>query len=315
MGADFGKALPDRTQVRLSCFPMEQMWFEVMGSFPVIGKLLVVFSLFAIVLLFVTSADSGSLVIDCMAANGDADPPKIQRIFWSFSEGALASALIAAGGAKGLKAFQAAALISALPVCIFLWCLCFSCWRLLKLAEAEEAGDVGGIALQSGKFGCGLFDCFFTDPITKINWGGCVQLLGIFLKNVFLAPFTAARVLARLDTHADTTPVPEPAEPATDSQEELKAVRGSRWWPTAIGLGLLFYTSIACQVVGIFYQAFPVIGLVLYIGYAVALASIRYQVRYRKRIGCGSFLEDMIVSVIFSPNVAMQMEVTVLNKL
>ena len=75
-------------------------------SISVIGNFLAVFSLFAIVLLFVTSADSGSLVIDCMAANGDPDPPKIQRIFWSFSEGALASALIAAGGAKGLKAFQ-----------------------------------------------------------------------------------------------------------------------------------------------------------------------------------------------------------------
>ena len=34
MGDDFGRALPDRSQVRLSCFPMEQMWFEVMASFP-----------------------------------------------------------------------------------------------------------------------------------------------------------------------------------------------------------------------------------------------------------------------------------------
>ena len=50
-----------------------------------IGNLLAVFSLFAIVLLFVTSADSGSLVIDCMAANGDPDPPKVRAFKYSGS--------------------------------------------------------------------------------------------------------------------------------------------------------------------------------------------------------------------------------------
>ena len=57
---------------------------------------------------FVTSSDSGSLVIDCLTSNGDPDPPKIQRVFWAMMEGATASALLAAGGKGGLDALQTA---------------------------------------------------------------------------------------------------------------------------------------------------------------------------------------------------------------
>jgi choline-glycine betaine transporter len=48
------------------------MWFDVMRSYGGVGKFLSIFSLSGIVLYFVTSADSGSLVIDCLAANGES---------------------------------------------------------------------------------------------------------------------------------------------------------------------------------------------------------------------------------------------------
>ena len=54
------------------------MWFDVMRSYSGIGEFLSMFSLIGIVLYFVTSSDSGSLVIDCLSANGDPDPPTIQ---------------------------------------------------------------------------------------------------------------------------------------------------------------------------------------------------------------------------------------------
>ena len=60
----------------------------------------------AIVLYFVTSSDSGSLVIDCLSSNGDPEPPKVQRVFWALMEGATATALLVAGGKKGLTALQ-----------------------------------------------------------------------------------------------------------------------------------------------------------------------------------------------------------------
>ena len=83
-----------------------------MRSYGDIGDFLSVFSLFGIILYFVTSSDSGSLVIDCLSANGDADPPKLQRVFWALMEGATATALLVAGGQQGLVALQTAGILS-----------------------------------------------------------------------------------------------------------------------------------------------------------------------------------------------------------
>ena len=68
--------LPNRTAVKLSCHKVEQMWFDVMRSYPGVGQFLSPFSLLAMVLYFITTSDSGSLVIDCLSANGDPDPPR-----------------------------------------------------------------------------------------------------------------------------------------------------------------------------------------------------------------------------------------------
>ena len=59
LGNDFGSTTADRSLSKLSCHPTEQMWFDVMRSYSGIGKFLGIFSLFAIVLYFVTSSDSG----------------------------------------------------------------------------------------------------------------------------------------------------------------------------------------------------------------------------------------------------------------
>merc|ERR1712038_166919 len=103
---DFGSVSSDRGLARLSCHSTEQMWFDVMRSYSGIGEFLAIFSLCGIVLYFVTSSDSGSLVIDCLSSNGDPDPPAVQRVFWAMMEGATATALLAAGGKKGLQALQ-----------------------------------------------------------------------------------------------------------------------------------------------------------------------------------------------------------------
>ena len=46
------------------------MWFDLMRSYGLVGRFLSRFSLVAIILYFVTSSDSGSLVIDCLSSNG-----------------------------------------------------------------------------------------------------------------------------------------------------------------------------------------------------------------------------------------------------
>ena len=61
LGKDFGSSTADRSLSKLSCKPTEQMWFDVMRSYSGIGQFLGIFSLFAIVLYFVTSSDSGEI--------------------------------------------------------------------------------------------------------------------------------------------------------------------------------------------------------------------------------------------------------------
>ena len=66
-----------------------------------------------IVVFFVTSSDSGSLVIDTITAGGKLDAPVAQRVFWCVLEGIVAIALLLGGG---LVAAQAATLATGPPL-------------------------------------------------------------------------------------------------------------------------------------------------------------------------------------------------------
>lgn len=66
---------------------------------------------------FVTSADSGALVIDTIASNGADDTPRWQRLYWCLLLGAVAALLLLAGG---LGALQAATLVAALPFTVIM---------------------------------------------------------------------------------------------------------------------------------------------------------------------------------------------------
>ncbi|MBB4003534.1 BCCT family transporter [Aurantimonas endophytica] len=85
--------------------------FKLLEFFPFPGLISCVIMVM-IVMWFVTSSDSGSFVIDMLTAGGDANPPKIQRMFWAITEGCIAAVLLAAGG---LNALQAAAVVAGFP--------------------------------------------------------------------------------------------------------------------------------------------------------------------------------------------------------
>nr|WP_314900377.1 BCCT family transporter [uncultured Deefgea sp.] len=81
---------------------------------------------------FITSADSGAMVIDNIASRGDPKSPVWQRLFWAVVLGVLAGCLLTAGG---LKALQAMTIVAALPFAIVMLMLC---WGLLKGLRADE---------------------------------------------------------------------------------------------------------------------------------------------------------------------------------
>ncbi len=99
-------------------------------------------SLIAIVLVlvfFVTSSDSGSLVIDTITAGGKLEAPVAQRIFWAVAEGFIALALLYGGGSAALKSLQAGAVSTGLPFIFVLLIMCIS--LLLGLRRIYKARE------------------------------------------------------------------------------------------------------------------------------------------------------------------------------
>jgi choline/glycine/proline betaine transport protein len=82
-----------------------------------------------VITFFVTSSDSGSLVIDHLTSGGKHDVPKAQRIFWAVTEGAVAAVLLIGGG---LGALQTAAIATGFPFAIILVLMCYTVYQGLK---------------------------------------------------------------------------------------------------------------------------------------------------------------------------------------
>lgn len=90
-----------------------------------------------VIVFFVTSSDSGSLVIDTITAGGKINAPVSQRVFWVIFEGVVAAVLLIGGG---LVALQAASVSTGLPFAIV---LLLACYALIKGLMAEPRGETG----------------------------------------------------------------------------------------------------------------------------------------------------------------------------
>ena len=90
--------------------------FSMLDALP-LAQITSFIAIILVVVFFVTSSDSGSLVIDVIAAGGKVDAPTPQRVFWCVFEGLVAIALILGGG---LVALQAMAVSTGLPFTIVL---------------------------------------------------------------------------------------------------------------------------------------------------------------------------------------------------
>ncbi len=70
--------------------------FHLLDGLP-LGTITSVLAIAVVVFFFVTSADSGSLVIDILATGGDLETPKVTRVYWSVLEGVAAAVLLLVG--------------------------------------------------------------------------------------------------------------------------------------------------------------------------------------------------------------------------
>jgi BCCT family betaine/carnitine transporter len=102
--------------------PLELKLFAMLQHLPLTAITSLV-GIVLVVVFFITSSDSGSLVIDTITAGGKVDAPKSQRVFWCSFEGLVAIALLLGGG---LAALQAMAVSTGFPFTIVLLLACVS---------------------------------------------------------------------------------------------------------------------------------------------------------------------------------------------
>ncbi len=101
-------------------------------SNPILKMGMYLIAVIAIVLFFVTSSDSGSLVVDNLTSGGKEDSPKTQRVFWAVMEGVIALSVLLLGGERALTTLQSAVVITGFPFAILLLIMMFSLSKELK---------------------------------------------------------------------------------------------------------------------------------------------------------------------------------------
>ena len=254
---------------RLSCRDKNDMWFDVMSQYGDMGSFLSVLSLIGIVLYFVTSSDSGSLVIDCLSANGDPKPPVLQRVFWALTEGATATALLYVGEEKALNALQTVSIASGVPYTIMLCFMCVALWRAVKV----EAGDLDPNGPQ---FTTGLLDVLSIPTVESV----CKVIISIF------APWYSMGTAAGM----------------------VEKPNGRKWTHMLI-MALPFYACISMLVLERLYvfSGICYVGWTLLFGFFAYATGVRNSIREKYEIN-GNVAEDFFAVMVLYPFAAYQME-------
>ncbi|PRD44051.1 BCCT transporter [Phyllobacterium phragmitis] len=102
--------------------------FRMLADLP-LASITSLIGIVLVIVFFVTSSDSGSLVIDTITAGGKVDAPVRQRVFWAIFEGLVAIALLLGGG---LAALQAGAIATGFPFAILLLLMTYATWKVLR---------------------------------------------------------------------------------------------------------------------------------------------------------------------------------------
>mgnify|MGYP000459646364 CR=1 FL=1 len=103
--------------------------FAMLEGLPLAGITSVI-GIVLVIVFFVTSSDSGSLVIDTITAGGKVDAPVPQRVFWCVFEGAVAIVLLLSAG--GLQSLQSMVISTGLPFTVVLLLMCWAIWKGLR---------------------------------------------------------------------------------------------------------------------------------------------------------------------------------------
>ncbi|GGB59277.1 BCCT family transporter [Shewanella inventionis] len=99
--------------------------FYMLDAYPM-GDILSIIAVLLIIVFFVTTLDSGSIVVDSMTAGGKLELPMKQKIVWAVISALIAMVMLWIGGTDSIKALQSVTIIAALPFAIILVLACVS---------------------------------------------------------------------------------------------------------------------------------------------------------------------------------------------
>jgi len=269
--------------------------FEVMEQYYGWGDFLVGVTIVTIVLYFVTSSDSGSLVVDLISAGGNLDkggkevePFWGQRILWSLTEGGLAIGLMRAGGTKATGALQAMSIAVGLPFTVILCYMMPAVYRMMLIDDGQATLDDYEWAMPI--YG-GFFDAF--DYI--FSFGGAlggspkmdkwVESTKQFLIGFF--PFV----------HAFWT------LEALDENNDAK-ITTIAMTVTIFGLWILWIVSLIIED-HTDHGGWYAFANAVYVLMALVMTSVRGKVREAKNI-TGNMLEDFCACFLMYPNAGPQ---------
>ncbi len=127
----------------------QDILFSLLGNLP-IPLVTSVIAMVAVIIFFVTSADSASIVMGQMSQRGNPQPTKWVTITWGVALSAIATTLLLAGGRDALTALQALVTVSALPFAFVIIGIMFAWWRDLSTDPLILRNRFAEVAIEEG---------------------------------------------------------------------------------------------------------------------------------------------------------------------
>jgi len=285
-----------QNQCLFTDWDQESSWYNVMGQFGDISEFMQGVSIVTLVLYFVTSSDSGSLIVDTLSTNGRDEQNPLQRVVWAIIEGLVATGLVAGADddttAKDLlKALQAASICAGLPFTILLCFMMPAMWYGLE----QDGKDKN---LRPKSFAVPVFGGVFDVIEVALSLGKApMPTMQVIMDTVVSIPLpflSMFRILNMMDANNE----------AADLMGSVKANTLWMTFTTAVSMGLFIIFQFMQLDDG--KQGYWALGWVFYVVFCSTIASVRYRLRNFRDIQ-GNYIEDFFSTLFMYPCVLMQM--------
>lgn len=284
-------------------------WFNVMfsfaypgtgsdGNFAGFGQFMSGISIFALAIYFITSSDSGSLVVDTLASNGAEEHHWLQRVFWAFTEGGVATGLLVAGGNDALGALQTASIVFGLPFNFFIFFMCWGIYKMCIILETVEAQGHDSLVdpklmLPKKTWLMPLCGGIFNIMEFIVSFGRVHEDLGVefptngqvlgFFKNLLLPFLSVFSIYSSLTGHTASSAI------------------------MAGTYAICHFSWIALFACGTINYGFIAFGWTAFFLNALILTFLRTEIRNKLRIG-GNVAGDFVAGSFLYPQALLQME-------